>query len=157
MNGFLLNIERTEVEVQGQVDWVNFDFQKAFNKMPHFVLLQVLSGVGFSVAEFMSEEASFSICFWNGTGQSVLCVFWVPQSSYLGPFLFLLFVNAIFVLYAYDLKIYHCINSRNDHLKLLKNIDALAEWARLNFMPLNLTKTVCLLQGKQPSLIWITE
>lgn len=143
------------VESRGQVDVIYFDYQKAFDKMPHYLLIQKLYNYGFSqqLVQWISSyitNRGFAVRFSGHTSdQRFLATSGVPQGSNLGPLLFVLFINDVtdvistgFSLYADDLKIYHPIKTKSDHLFLQKNIDAVLAWSRKNHMPLNLNKIV---------------
>lgn len=72
----------------------------------------------------------------------------VPQESYLGPLLFILFINDIgksfkfsnFLHYADDLKIFRQINDSYDSLLLQSDLSSLEVWCNRNRLYLNLFK-----------------
>ena len=72
----------------------------------------------------------------------------VPQGSYLGPLLFLLFINDLFIcldgasflFYADDLKIYEKVNNESDAVKMQRIIDKMSSWCSKNGMFLNVDK-----------------
>ena len=71
----------------------------------------------------------------------------VPQSSNLGPLLFLLFINDIatifnirVLLFADDLKLFTVINSAADCIQLQENLDLLQQWCLHNKLNLNISK-----------------
>ena len=74
------------------------DFKQTFDKVPHFYLLSILSDFGISgnvlkcfYNYLMNRKQLVSI---NGARSSVLQVSsGVPQSSILGPLLFLIYIN----------------------------------------------------------------
>lgn len=147
------------MENRGQVDVIHFDFTKAFDKMPHSLLLKKLSSLGLneSIIKWLGsylKSRTFVIrfeghiseeCFRASSG--------VPQGSSLGPLLFVIFIDDIknfisakFQVYADDLKIYHQINNITDCEVLQRNVNRVVQWAKANHMPLNLNKTkhICL-------------
>ena len=76
-----------------------------------------------------------------------MVTFSVPQSSVLGPILFLLFVNDIndvvssqLLQFADDHSIVRPICSEHDHNILQQDIQNIYQWTILNKLPLNLSK-----------------
>ena len=77
---------------------VHFDFRKAFDSVPHSMLVQNLANFGFG-----NNFLQLIVSYLSGRTQrvkiiavlsSVACVSsWVPQGSILGTLLFLIFVN----------------------------------------------------------------
>ena len=153
--GSFLSTVGAAVENQGQVDTVYFDFEKAFDKMPHNCLLLKLRNYGFSerlvrwISSYL-EDRRFSVQYAGARSMEKFCASsGVPQGSILGPLFFLLFINDIsqvitvnFELFADDLKIYRQIGSVGDHVELQRNIDAVSDWAQENQLPLNIKKSM---------------
>lgn len=150
------------VESQGQVDVIYFDFAKAFDKMPHHILLEKTRAYG--INNFLNEWLSsylknrcFTVRFGGGTSRNRFYArSGVPQGSNLGPLLFILFINDVsriitcnFQMYADDIKIYKQIKNINDHHILQYNINAIVAWAEKNFMPLNFQKTKHLILSRK--------
>lgn len=136
-----------------QIDSVYFDFAKAFDSVNHEILLKKLQslGIGGSLLSWLKSYLSnrTQIVKIDGNLSSPIKVSsGVPQGSHLGPLLFILFINDIMenitfaklLLYADDVKLFHTICSISDAIKLQRDIDALAEWARQNKLKLNIKK-----------------
>ena len=130
---------------EGQIsDVVLFDFSKAFDVVPHDILLEKLRWLGFSNDRHATtvppnEASGASLLSWiqsfltgrcmhvsvNGANSSPRPVrSGVPQGSVLGPILFLIFINSIasslsssYKIFADDLKIYASF-SRHQHSPL---------------------------------------
>lgn len=142
------NLDKSE-----QVDVVFTDFQKAFDKIDHYLLLRKLDDFGIS-GNLLSWLSSFII----GRSQAVTinghCSDFVnissgvPQGSHLGPTLFLIFINDIssnfqnceFSLYADDLKIYKNINSVRDSILLQQDLSRFFTYCGANGLFLNMNK-----------------
>ncbi|EFP00283.1 hypothetical protein CRE_18793 [Caenorhabditis remanei] len=141
------------------LDVVFFDFQKAFDQVPHNLLLNKLSSFGISppfvawFSDFLSSR-SFSVkvnSFIDPSSASISSG--VPQGSVSGPLLFLLFINDLLLslndiphlhvaAYADDIKIYSHLPS-----SLQAGIDLVSTWAESNFLPLAHSKTGLLRLG----------
>ena len=85
----------------------------------------------------------------NIASESISVLSGVPQGSILGPLLFVLFINDIYVgidkatsicLYSDDTKIWRKINSEDDCRQLQKDINTLHNWSIKNKMRFNATK-----------------
>ena len=124
------------------------DFEKAFDKVPHSILLSKLTGFGLD-SDFISLLQSYlsgriqHVKIENFISDAVYVVSGVPQGSVLGPLLFLLFINdlpSIFLdsipwLFADDLKVlFMSLNFQND-------LSRLWNWNIANGMVANLGKT----------------
>ena len=135
-----------------QVDAIYTDFQKAFDKVNHIILIKKLLQIGIHgdllrwLESYLSNRTQLVII--NGYQSSPSYVSsGVPQGSNLGPLLFLIFINDLssvlhcnFVLFADDLKLYHKILSDDDHKVLQKDLDELSKWCEINDMFLNIDK-----------------
>ena len=146
---FLVNA----IDSGGQVDVVYTDFSRAFDCVPHDILLDKLSAYGITgnllawLKSYLENRFFFVVV--NGF-QSCVCATTsgVPQGSHIGPILFIVFVNDIpecfrfseCFMYADDLKFGKVINSREDAEALQKDLDKLIEWCVNNGMDLNIRK-----------------
>ena len=129
---------------------VYLDFCKAFDKVPHHVLLQKLRnfGVRGNLLRLLSSYLKHrrQCVKINGVLSDFLHVLsGVPQGSIIGPLLFVIFINdmpeqcfnSIMFLFADDSK------SRAHSLRLLQaDVDRCVEWAAKNGMTFNTKKTV---------------
>lgn len=136
-----------------QVDVIYTDFSKAFDRVPHHILLSKLSAYGITGTLYdwlksYLENRSFFVAvngFQSGTYRSSSGV---PQGSHVGPVLFIIFVNDIpyclrfseCFMYADDLKFSRIIESENDCILLQRDVDSLVKWCNDNGMSLNVKK-----------------
>ena len=125
----------------GQVDALLLDFSKAFDKVSHTTLLHKLALCGINgktlawIAVFLHNRTQFVVV--NGTHSTTTPVTsCVPQGSFLGPTLFLLFINDItqvtnsqLRLFADDTVLYRTINSLHDHQVLREDLLNVTKWA----------------------------
>lgn len=137
-----------------QVDVIYLDFEKAFDKINHDILLAKLSSFNFHpsalsfFASYLSDrlqyvryKGHFSRPFHASSG--------VPQGSKLGPLLFLLAINDIvtvplhsrLLLFADDVKLYFRISSLSDCLLLQSDLNAISAWATSNLFQINISKS----------------
>jgi hypothetical protein len=142
------------VQNRGQVDVIYLDFSKAFDKIPHLLLLRKLLDFGFSnefCAWFKSFllNRKFMVRFLGNMSSVYKASSGVPQGSNLGPLLFIIFINDLFnevnseiIMYADDVKLFKQINDINDHTLLQLNLNKVFNWSVKNSLPLNLKKTI---------------
>ena len=118
-----------------QADVAVLDFSKAFDKVPHSLLIQKLKyynlhedTVGW-ITSFLSDRTQRVVIDGYSSAESPV-LSGVPQGSVLGPALFLIFINdiadslsSIVRLFADDCLVYREIKSRADQIALQQDID----------------------------------
>ena len=141
----------TEILDQNQcIDNIYFDYQKAFDTVPHKRLKAKMKSYGIKgkvlrwVADFLHQRQQ-RVVLEGATSDWTSVLSGVPQGSVLGPVLFLLYINDIpstvnsFIkLFADDTKLFRSILSKEDCDILQKDISKLEEWSRkwqLKFHP----------------------
>lgn len=136
-----------------QVDVSYNDFAKAFDKVDHLILLNKLESFGFSYMlllffhNYLSNRKQY-VVYGQFTSKLYATNSGVPQGSNLGPLLFLLFINDIgmfirfvkFLLFADDIKLYTCITTNEDSIRLQIDIDGIVEWSHQNKLNFNSSK-----------------
>ena len=137
-----------------QLDTINLDIRKAFDTVPHDLLLLNLWNVGVTGSlwrllqayllyrhQCVSVEGHHSGWLSVGSG--------VPQGSILGPLLFIIHINDLpsFVsfsstlLYADDTKLSHPVSSPSDCSLLQLDIQALEQWSSHSGLSFNASKS----------------
>nr|CAD2166683.1 unnamed protein product [Meloidogyne enterolobii] len=127
-------------------DVIYFDFEKAFDKVDHEILIRKLHEIKIDwvtiawIANFLSNRShtvkigeNYSEPFFPKTG--------VPQGTVLGPLLFLIYINDLpkhiptsikVKLYADDFKLYSEIKTEKDCIDLQEAINNASKWAENN-------------------------
>ena len=135
-----------------QTDIIFLDFAKAFDSVPHDLIVHKLKtfGIGSNLLQWIEN-------YLQGRYQSVMIegqvslplpvTSGVPQGSIIGPLLFVLYINDIcdvctsfLKLYADDAKLYRNIKSRQDVLSLQNDLNALFLWSKIWRMNFNISK-----------------
>ncbi|EFO92591.1 hypothetical protein CRE_17535 [Caenorhabditis remanei] len=157
-----LNDWTTMLDNQSQVDVIYLDFAKAFDKIPHDILLNKLIALRLNehlirwLNDFLTDrtfqvKVGSEICRFR----SAPCG--VPQGAVLSPVLFGIFVNELSSLlpenvhckqFADDTKLYASVNNKTVENSLQKGIDIIVEWSKSSKLPLNNAKTVAVTVGK---------
>lgn len=163
-HGFLRNRSCTTQLISSLSDWsffvdnkmpvilAVFDFSKAFDSVPHDLLIAKLQTYGIRgivlnwIAAFLHNRKQRVVI--NGTSSELLSVdSGVPQGSVLGPLLFLLYINDISLnisstvrLFADDLIMYTVLNDSSSNEKFQQDINMLSKWANKWGMNFNTKK-----------------
>ena len=129
------------------------DYKKAFDKVPHLLLLQKLRYILELditlmdwIQDFLTSRTQKVVV--NGQASSSCVVTsGVPQGSVQGPTLFLRCINDLpgtvacnTSSYADDTLLYQEVNTKQDPLDFQANVDAVYEWSQKWEMPFNITK-----------------
>ena len=138
-------------------DSVYFDFKKAFDSVPHSILLFKLWQIGITgplwywFRNYLTNRHHF--VHLEGISSDYLPVkCGVPQGSILGPLLFLIFINDIpskiifsnLYLFADDSKLQSPSTFNSSSNNLQKDIDSLVSWSHSNSLALNSRKCVAI-------------
>jgi len=141
------------------IDIIYLDFSKAFDKVPHFRLLQKLKqhGISGKVSDWIQSwlrGRRQRVCV-NGYSSTWRLVFSrVPQGSVLVPVLFLIFindlegnlVNSVFK-FADDTKLLGKAVSDEDRDQLQTDLELLLDWSNTWQLPFNSSKCKVILAG----------
>ena len=138
---------------------VFFDIRKAFDSVPHVLLLQKLTEIGLDpcilrwIKNYLTDRKQFVVV--NGSTSNMLPVLsGVPQGSVLGPLLFIIYINEIvhqisqrsyMNLFAHDIALYRDINTADDYVQLQEDINAVSAFLTLKHLNLNTSKCCHLL------------
>ena len=137
-----------------EVDAIYLDFSKAFDKVPHRLLLTKLETLGIT-GSLLSWFESYLTDRQQRVVINGVCLEWlpvtsgVPQGSILGPLLFLVYCNDIpmcieenstLALFADDSKLYRTLSSPTSSASLQHDLCNITRWTTNNQMELNVVK-----------------
>ena len=122
-----------------------FDFQKAFDKVPHALLMAKLREIDW-IHKFLTDRKQ-QVVVENRISTTRPVTSGVPQGSVLGPALFLIYINDLpntldcdISLFADDTLLFQEIQSPQDVERFQRNIDHLYNWSQQWKMPFNADK-----------------
>ena len=141
---------------QGQeVRAVFFDLRKAFDSVPHAILMAKLQQIGLNdhilawIGDYLTGREQ-RVTVSGSTSQYSVVLSGVPQGFVLGPLLFFIYVDDLAciplsasseaVLYADDLLLFRPIHGMEDFHYLQYDISAIEGWVSSNFLTLNSAK-----------------
>ena len=139
-----------------QVAVVFFDIHKAFDSVPHHLLINSLIDFGVSGCLLMWFKSYFSDrkqrVVLDGESSALIPVTsGVPQGSILGPLLFIVYMNSIsqvplssgtkLLLYADDIVMYRPVNSQSDVSSLQNDVNSIHRWTIEHGLALNTSKS----------------
>ena len=143
-----------------------FDFSKAFDSIPHTLLLAKLRSLNFTTHalrwffSYLADRLQAVIDAGGKISDWLRAASGVPQGSVLGPLLFSIFINDLpsvvffskMMIFADDTQLYHHFLPVDFSLALdrvTRDAQAVADWARSNGLLLNPAKTKVLIIGSE--------
>jgi hypothetical protein len=145
----------------GCVDVIYCDFMKAFDKVPHKRLCQVLQYYGITgsvlswITDFLTDRRQRVLV--NGVESAWHDVLsGIPQGSVLGPILFVIYINSLpgvatnshVYLFADDTKVFREIMTNDDCDKLQQDIDRMYDWTGDSLLKFHPDKCASMRIGK---------
>ena len=151
-----------QLEKGGQIDVVYTDLEKAFDRLPHKLLIQKLQKYKISstiinwICSFLLNRrqrvsVNGRVSHWTDVTSGV------PQGSVLGPLLFIIYINDLnsnnpnisTYLYADDAKFYMYIKTFFDSIQLQNEMDSKTEWFDEHLLSLNVAKCYTVSYGRK--------
>ena len=143
-----------------------FDFSKAFDSIPHALLLAKLNSINSSTHAlrwfftYLADKLQAVIDSGGKISDWLRAASGVPQGSVLGPIFFAIFINDLpsvvlfsrMMIFADDTQLYHHFFPSDFYLALervTRDARAVADWARSNGLTLNSGKTKVLIIGSE--------
>lgn len=136
------------------IDVIYFDLAKAFDTVPHSLLISKLNNIGIqgNILSWINDYLSyrtFTVRVSNHFSKEKYCTSGVPQGSILGPLLFIIFISDLpefcatpgitLKLFADDLKAYNIFKNSTD-FPLQIFIDKFSEYCQLNGLKIAIEK-----------------
>ena len=136
-----------------QTDAVYLDYEKAFDRVSHILLVEKLSHLGINpsllrlITNYLKNRSQI-VCIDSIYSKPVTVTSGVPQGSLLGPLLFIAYVSDLpkclqfsrCLMYADDTKIYTTVSSITDCILLQKDLNSLFLWCQKWKLCLNIDK-----------------
>ena len=153
------------IENKVNLDSIYLDFQKAFDKADHFVILKrcyqkgIRRKIWTGLADYLIGRTRRVIAN-NMTSDVIVVGSGVPQGSVLGPLLFLIIINDIADLnilsnigiFADDSRLISEIRNEDDALEIQSDLEKLYNWADINNMAFNGEKFEYIKMGEKDSI-----
>lgn len=138
---------------RSQLDVFYGDFQTAFDRVCHRLLIQKLFKFGIGektvrwISSFIRERCNY-VDIGGFRSRNFTSFSGVGAGTTLGPMLFLIFINDIhqsiryseFLLFADDIKVFVEVRTQSDTLKLQRDIDNIFKWCQDNRLHFNIGK-----------------
>lgn len=145
-----------------QTDVIYTDLTKAFDRVPHKLLLDKLEAYGISgsllqwISSYLVGRVQY-VSVNNCESAGVHVPSGVPQGSHVGPLFFNFYINDLpkifrsssVLLYADDTKIYKQINSIEDAVALQEDLNSSFHWCSDNGLEVNIKKCVSMSYTKK--------
>ncbi|KAG7295266.1 hypothetical protein JYU34_022268 [Plutella xylostella] len=141
----------------GQVDVIYTDFEKAFDRVDHTILLHKLRMLGIHgdllrwVKSYLTNRSQ-AVVLGGFRSNFVDIPSGVPQGSHLGPLFYNVYLFDIYtaftyskhLMYADDKKIFYKIRDQQDHDAVQADLEALCRYYHNNKITVNVRKCMCI-------------
>ena len=141
-------------------DVILLDFARAFDKVPHGIVLQKLARLGLGeqpvqwMANFLSDRTQI-VSYCGALSDAASVTSGVIQGSSVGPLLFVAFINDLpdqisncdLLLFADDPKAIGKSDNEHDHALIQDDLSAIEVWSEENELPFSVAKCACLHYG----------
>ena len=140
------------LESGGQIDVIYTDLEKAFDKVPHNLLLRKLKSYNIN-KQILSWVKSFLIDrrqrvrVFDSFSSWGFVLSGIPQGSILGPLLFIIYINDLeaacnpnseLFLYADDTKLFKFVQNDSDAVLLQDDLNSVCNWIKKWLLSLNI-------------------
>jgi hypothetical protein len=151
------------LENKKNIDVIFFDVKKAFDRLPHPVLLKKLQNAGvdgniLQILHSFLNNRTFSVKIGMSLSNPQIITSGVPQGTLLGPLLFNFFVADLpktcaidgisIKLFADDIKSYQMFDYFYETIKMVEFVKLLNFWCKINGLTLSETKCEVMHLGK---------
>lgn len=152
----LFNEIRSNLDNKNFVSCIFIDLKKAFDTVNHQLLIDKLKQIGIrnnnciNIFKTYLFQRSQKVKIGNTVGDKAYLTCGIPQGSILGPLLFTIFINDIFLLkmhgylqlYADDMVlVYSCKTINELFIKMQEDLVIISEWLESNKLYINAEKT----------------
>lgn len=158
------NFVLEKMENGGQIDVIYTDFEKAFDRVDHTILLNKLYSLGIRgdlfrwITSYLSNRSQ-AVVLGGYKSDFIQIPSGVPQGSHLGPLFYNAYMfdissclpNSSHLLYADDKKIFKYINSIETCVHLQRDLDNLVNYYNKNKITVNFSKCQCISFSRKPN------